>query len=128
MPRDPVADHLAGVGERVFGGSLAQPGVDGEAFPAHAAYELVLAARRLGARLHDPADILARHRGGGDRRDEPAPRFAVQRLPSLVVAVPVPRLPFGPLTPLPVLPADARAGVGACELDQFGARFLHPPA
>lgn len=61
-PRDPVADHLAGVGERVFGGSPAQPGVDGEAFPAHAAYELVLAARCLGARLHDPADMLARHR------------------------------------------------------------------
>lgn len=51
-PRDPVADHLAGVGERVFGGSPAQPGVDGEAFPAHAAYELVLAARRLDARGH----------------------------------------------------------------------------
>ena len=23
---------------------------------------------------------------------------------------------------------DARAGVGACELDQFGARLFHPPA
>lgn len=51
-----------------------------------------------------------------------------QSFQSHVVAVPVPRLPFGPLTPLPVLPADARAGIGACELDQFGARFLHPPA
>lgn len=51
-----------------------------------------------------------------------------QSFQSHVVAVPVPRLPFGPLTPLPVLPADARAGIGACEPDQFGARFLHPPA